>query len=214
MASQRTTAWTLLWDALFTGFSAIVGIGGILLSLLLWQIKSDAKLPILWVLLAGGALLWALATLMKAFYDASKLIDSPTIEILKITKPRPPHSATHCIFLLRPRNQLAVNSNVSFHWIDDDGYERDLGIGTVQRQLENGRLEVTLDLIFEEDPDVNILMAGLLGDVAKAKESLRARDRMPASASKLVLQKGQTSAKSAPIGVNPEAPLLDRPEGS
>ena len=62
--------------------------------------------------------------------------------------------------------------------IDEKGFERELGVGTVYREREGFRVEAKLDNYHHKDPDAQKFLDELKSDGHSARKRLRVHDRV------------------------------------
>jgi hypothetical protein len=173
------TFWGLFGRALVRAGSLVLLVGGFIVTFIGWVWKPDVNVTLPIALLCLGVLVWVLCAFVYALLDATSLLGATSIEVVKITKPRAPYKNSRGIFQLKLVTRLSVGHPLTFEWIDPDGYERSLGIGAIQQELENAYVVVTLDVVDDDDDDTKEFLNKLLNGVDNASKNLRVRDRMP-----------------------------------
>lgn len=93
------------------------------------------------VLTVGTFCLVLIVTFANAVYEASKIISEQVIpKIVSVRESK----GTQLLFFLEPSSLFSHDTLASFYYINDDGYERLIGIGTVTNVQDDGRIHVEI----------------------------------------------------------------------
>lgn len=137
------------WNLIYSSFREIGGyvitIIGIPLALLLWCVSPNKNISLGWVLPIGLVCLILIVTLCNAIYKSLRMSKLPKV----LYGGKSSIQGTKCSCLLEPSELFSYNVLVSFYYIDDDGFERLIGLGAVLHIQEDNKIQVIMNQVFK-----------------------------------------------------------------
>lgn len=139
-----TTFLGLMWQSFLRINGPICGVGGIAISLLLWLIKPDARIPVVYVVLATTVLGITLFVLVDAGRIAWGLRSQGLPKVIYATTTIPGLERVRLVCLLEPSEMFSYGVQVSFYYLSPDGFELFVGSGRVINIQDDRRIQVGL----------------------------------------------------------------------
>ena len=129
----------ILWESFRKSFGIPSVILAIILGFIFWKSLPSKTVPLFWVVLCGAFIFILFVTLSNALYEIYKNKSQLPKVITSI------YESNKLIILLRPSDLFSIGTLVSFYYLDENNYERAIGMGCVLNiQNENKIIQVEL----------------------------------------------------------------------
>lgn len=185
---MKNSFWGLLWLSFLEIQGVLVGVLGVVISILAWVFSSKTQISLALAITIAVFTLIVIITLFQAAYKAfrqMKKLESEA-EILrrdnqdlaiqrnkrlvsKILQIRPIQTVKglQILYLLEPSELFANEMYISFYYTDDDGFEILIGVGTVNNIQTDGKIQAFID---HPIPDHQDIVNRLENNDAKVKD--------------------------------------------
>jgi hypothetical protein len=135
----------ILWDSFRNVVLPVLTVCGFALAWLAYAgISGDVKIPLYVAAALVSAGLLVMSALAEAVYRIQNASRPILPAILTVQAPRNERSGILC--LLGPSPLFSVGMAVSFSWLDDHGFEVQVGFGQVLTVQQDGRVQAALTI--------------------------------------------------------------------
>ena len=173
--AQSMSLGSLIWEGV-RRTSPLVGCLGLVATIVTWQTKPDAQIPLLWVVVAGSSGIVLLTALALATSIAARAASRSSPKVRFACRPPNAYANVQVLLLLDPSPYFVQGCLVSVHQRRDERYDVLVAIGTVLTIQENGLIQVGVQW-FVEDRDG--LTLGLLRNDVRVLKSLSVKPNVP-----------------------------------
>jgi len=136
--------WHLVLSSFLKVGVVVCMVGAFALAIILWYIKPDVTVPIGIILPILIVCLLFILTFANVAYKTFSRFKHPLPKVIAGRKPPTYLSDTKALCLLEPSEFFSHNMLVSFYFIDEDNFERLIGIGEVINIQEDSKIQVLL----------------------------------------------------------------------
>ena len=137
--------WSLIWSSFYRTQSILSGVIAIVVSIILWFFTPDRTIS-LSIFIPILIIFWIIVmTLVDTLFRISKLSKRILPRVLNTKMLFTSTEEQKVLCLLEPSEFFSHDILVSFYYVDDDNFERFIGVGKVLNIQEDGIIQVTID---------------------------------------------------------------------
>lgn len=150
----RPTATGLIATHFLKINSFLGGVSAIVIGILVWHYLPTEPVPLWLVALLGTIGLTLLLTLVQALREAVAIAaTSQNVKVVDVVGPHPPFTASIVICVVQSSVPLPIGAGVTVY-AAEDGFERQIGVGTVRHIQNDGKSQVTLDWVHDKQDSI------------------------------------------------------------
>jgi len=134
----------VVWQTFVRLYGPVLAFLGIAISLTVWVVKPDARVPVAVIVPAGLVAVILLLVLLEAGRSAWHLRTPGLPRVLYATAAMPGLPRVQLVCLLEPSEMFSHGVQVGFYFQNEDGFELLVGIGRVLNVQDDKRVQVGL----------------------------------------------------------------------
>lgn len=148
---MRDSFWGLIWQSFKEINGILLGFLGVIVSLITWSFlpKTKISLNLVFIVFIFLVIIIIIITLLEPVYKAFKQNKKLETQLKKLINPailivqREPLTDL-IVCLLEKSDLFTIETQLSFYYTDEDGFERLIGIGFVKNIQSDGKIQALI----------------------------------------------------------------------